>query len=83
MPAFNDLDMLDPSGLKRCRLGPKPKWAELQGILNFIIKLVGFLYFWRIWHLGEIDSMENTPTVCADDLPTILEIFKNTQDREV
>ena len=27
--------------------------------------------------------MENTPTVCADDLPTILNFLKVTQNRDV
>ena len=40
------------------------------------MKIVDFPDFCRIWHLGGFGCMENTPTGCADDLPTILEIFK-------
>ena len=46
-------------------------------MFNFISKIVDFLDFCCIWHLGGFGRMENTPTGHADDLPTILGIFKN------
>jgi hypothetical protein len=52
-------------------------WAELSGILNFIMKLRDFLVLGFIWHLEGFGSMENTPTGCGRDLPTILRILKN------
>ena len=36
-----------------------------------------FCDFGRIWHLGGFGSMENTPTVCANDLLETLDILKN------
>ena len=40
-------------------------------------KIVDFLDFCRIWHLRGFGRMENTRRGCADDLHTILGIFKN------
>ena len=39
-------------------------------------KLVDFVDFCRIWHLGGCGRMENTPTGHADDLPTNFGISK-------
>ena len=38
--------------------------------------------FCCIWHLEGFGSMENTPMGRADDLPTVLGIFKNDPNRE-
>jgi hypothetical protein len=43
---------------------------------NFIITIDGVPHFSRIWHLGGFGGIGNTPTVWADDLPTILAFFK-------
>ena len=56
-------------------------YACLGGALRFcfvvVFLIVDFLDFRRIWHLGGFGDMENTPTVCANDLPTFLRNFKN------
>ena len=44
-------------------------------------KCTMFFDFCRIWHLGGFGHMENTPTVCADDLPSILGIIKKSPNR--
>jgi hypothetical protein len=41
------------------------------------MKIQDFLIFGLIWHLEGFGSMENTPTGCGSDLPTILRILKN------
>ena len=41
------------------------------------MKIRDFLIFCLIWHLEGFGSMENTPTGCGSDLPTILRILKN------
>ena len=41
------------------------------------MKIRDFLIFGLIWHLEGFGSMENTPTGCGSDLPTILRISKN------
>ena len=46
-------------------------------MFNFITKIVGFLDLGRIWHLGGFGHMENMPKEGADDLLTILGIFKD------
>ena len=60
-----------PSGLEAWLGG------ALRFFVNFISRIIDFPDFCRIWHLGGFGRMENTPTGCADDLPTILGIFKN------
>ena len=59
---------------------PEP-FHEVGGalrVLHVIIKSTFLLcYFCRIWLLGGFGGMKNTPTVCADDLPTIPQFFKN------
>ena len=49
----------------------------------FIIEIVDFLDFYCIWHLVGFGGMENYPTVCCSDLPTILEYSNMPQHREV
>ena len=41
-------------------------------IFDFIGKINDFLDFLIILHLGGFGCMENTPTVCAEDLPSFL-----------
>ena len=41
------------------------------------MKIRDFLIFGLIWHLEGSGSMENTPTDCGSDLPTVLKILKN------
>jgi hypothetical protein len=40
------------------------------------MKIRDFLFLGLIWHLEGFGSMENTPTGCGSDLPTILKILK-------
>ena len=42
-----------------------------------MMKIRDFVIFGLIWHLEGFGSMENTPTGCGSDLPTILIILKN------
>ena len=46
-------------------------------MFNFVVKLIDLRYVCRIWHLGGFGGMENTPPLRADDLSSILGIFKN------
>ena len=48
-----------------------------EGFLICLSKLYSCLDFCEIWHLGGSGCMGNTPTACADNLPTILGFFKN------
>ena len=41
------------------------------------MKTRDFLICGLIWHLDGVGSMENTPTGCGSDLPTILRFLKN------
>jgi hypothetical protein len=41
------------------------------------MKVRDFLILGIVWHLGGFGSMENAPTGCGSDLPTILRILKN------
>ena len=50
---------------------------------KFIMKIRYFLIWGIIWYLEGFGSMENTPTGCGSDLPTILRILKKTENREV
>ena len=55
---------------------PNPLGGALRDF-NSIIKNIDFLAFWRIWHMGAFGSMEKSPMVCADDLPSVLGISKH------
>ena len=55
----------------------------MRGIVNCFSKIVDFLDLCRIWHLGGFGQMENAPEGHADDLPTILEFSKTSENREV
>ena len=51
----------------------QPSSVSRRRSKGFLILLVKWLFFFDlglIWHLGGFGCMENTPTVCADDLPT-------------
>ena len=42
-----------------------------------MVEIIDFVLSCRILHLGGFGSLENTPTVCGDDLPSIVKNFKN------
>ena len=53
---------------------------QLGGALRdseFYYEIYGFAGFLSYVHLGKFGSMEDTPTRCGGDLPTIPGIFKN------
>jgi hypothetical protein len=47
------------------------KLLKINFVKNSTIKIIDFIQFWRMLHLGEFGGMANSLTGCADDLPTI------------
>ena len=68
----------DPKGAQEIPSAPQrePKLGGALRILNLIFKSVDFC-FGRILYLGGFDGIENTPTVCGSDVPSILRCFKD------
>ena len=57
--------------------------AQRVLVLVFVIQIMAVIVFRRIWHVEGFGSMEDTPSVRADDLATIRGIIKMTHNREV